>query len=211
MQSEYILEMKNISKSYSGNQVLQGIDIQVKKGEILALVGENGAGKSTLMNILFGMSVIHSTGGFDGEVLLNGEDVHIMSPFDAMKAGIGMVHQEFMLINGYNVAENIKLNRENLKGGILGRIFKNSLALLDKNSMEKEAQETLDGLGINLSVKENVGKLPVGYKQFIEIARELNKEDIKLIVLDEPTAVLTESEAKQFLDCVKNVAKRQCH
>ena len=97
----YMLEMKHISKQYFGNTVLKDVSIQVRHGEILALVGENGAGKSTLMNVLFGMPVIHSTGGFEGEVLFEGEPVQIQSPFDAMQCGIGMVHQEFMLIDGY--------------------------------------------------------------------------------------------------------------
>ena len=93
MQGEYILQMNHITKQYFGNAVLKDVSINVRQGEILALVGENGAGKSTLMNVLFGMPVIYSTGGFEGEVLVEGEPVHIQSPFDAMRYGIGMVHQ----------------------------------------------------------------------------------------------------------------------
>ena len=98
MQNEYVLEMKHITKRYGSNTVLSDVSLSVKKGEIHALLGENGAGKSTLMNTLFGMPVIHSTGGFEGEVFLNGEKVNIGSPQDAMNMGIGMVHQEFMLL-----------------------------------------------------------------------------------------------------------------
>lgn len=206
VEADYMLEMRKIGKSFSGNQVLSDVDIKVRPGEILALVGENGAGKSTLMNILFGMPVIHSTGGFDGEIRIDGQPVSISSPFDAMKLGIGMVHQEFMLIDGYDVAENIKLNRENCRPGPMQRILGGSLSLLDRKAMEAESAETLDRLGIELSTRTKAGELPVGYKQFLEIARELDKQNIRLIVLDEPTAVLTESEAHQFLECIKTVA-----
>jgi simple sugar transport system ATP-binding protein len=125
-----------------------------------------------------------------------------------MKYGIGMVHQEFMLIDGYNVAENIKLNRENLKKTPVSLIFGKRLNLVDRISMHRESKATLDSLGIELSDRTRVGSLPVGYKQFVEIARELDKKNIKLIVLDEPTAVLTESEAETFLSCVRAVAQK---
>lgn len=206
METEYLLEMRNIGKSFSGNRVLNDVDIKVRQGEILALVGENGAGKSTLMNILFGMPVIHSTGGFEGEIRIDGQPVWIASPFDAMKLGIGMVHQEFMLIDGYDVAENIKLNRENRRPGLMKKIFGGCLSLLDREAMSAEAAETLDRLGIELGSHTRAGELPVGHKQFLEIARELDKRNIRLIVLDEPTAVLTEREAHQFLECIKTVA-----
>ena len=208
LSSNYILEMNHIEKEFFGNKVLKDVSIRVKPGEIIALIGENGAGKSTIMNILFGMPAIHQTGGFKGEVLVDGEKVNIKSPMEAMKYGIGMVHQEFMLIDGYDVAENIKLNRENLKKNPLSLIFGKRLNLVDRLGMHKESRATLDSLGIELSEHTRVGSLPVGYKQFVEIARELDKKNTKLIVLDEPTAVLTEREAQQFLDCVKSVAEK---
>ena len=100
--AESILRFANVGKSYGSNQVLKGINMDVRPGEIHALIGENGAGKSTLMNILFGMPVIHDTGGFEGTVEIDGEDAHIMTPHDAMEKGIGMVHQEFMLTRLYH-------------------------------------------------------------------------------------------------------------
>ncbi len=123
MSAEFYLEMRNITKKYSGNTVLKDVSIKVRPGEILALVGENGAGKSTLMNVLFGMSVIHSTGGFSGKIFIDGKHVVIRNPLDAMKYGIGMVHQEFMLIDGYEINENVKINRENLKPGLLRKVL----------------------------------------------------------------------------------------
>ena len=104
-----LLEMKNVSKSFFANNVLQDINFKLEEGEVLGLVGENGAGKSTLMKILFGMTVIKETGGYGGSVLINGEKVQFDSPFDALKAGIGMVHQEFSLIPGFTATENILL------------------------------------------------------------------------------------------------------
>ncbi|WP_373265908.1 sugar ABC transporter ATP-binding protein [Hungatella hathewayi] len=204
---EYLLEMNHIGKEYYGVRVLKDVSIRLKKGQILALLGENGAGKSTLMNILFGMDVIHSTGGFTGDVLFEGKPVKIMKPSDASELGIGMVHQEFMLIDGYEIAENIRLNREITKANLFSRIISRKLETVDKVSMRAEARKTLNSLGLEgLSETVAVEEVSVGYKQFVEIARELNKKNIKLVVLDEPTAVLTEGEAKQFLDCVRAVA-----
>ena len=207
MDSRYLLEMNHIEKDFFGNKVLKDVSIRVKPGEIVALIGENGAGKSTLMNILFGMPAITETGGFQGEVLIEGEKVDIKSPMEAMKYGIGMVHQEFMLIDGYDVAENIKLNRENVKKSPASVVFGPRLNLIDNAGIHMDARTTLDTLGFEISEKARTGSLAVGHKQFIEIARELDKKNIKLIVLDEPTAVLTETEAEMFLNCVRRVAE----
>src|SRR5881397_3204189 len=101
-----VLELREITKRYEGNVVLKGVTLAVAPGEIHALVGENGAGKSTLMNILFGMPVIHETGGYEGEIVFEGRPVRFTAPQKAMARGIGMVHQEFMLLPGFAVAEN---------------------------------------------------------------------------------------------------------
>ena len=116
------LTLSGISKSYFGNPVLRNVDLEVAPGEIHALVGENGAGKSTLMNVLFGMPVIRETGGYEGEIRLDGGRVDPQSPSDAMAHGVGMVHQEFMLLPGFTVAENIRLNREITRPNPVSRV-----------------------------------------------------------------------------------------
>ena len=207
MQNEFVLEMKHIGKTYGNNTVLSDVSLSVKPGEIHALLGENGAGKSTLMNILFGMPVIHSTGGFEGEVYLDGEKVNIASPLDAMHKGIGMVHQEFMLLPGFNITENIKLNREITKTNIVSRLLGKNLETLDQKSMASDARKALDSVGMNIDEYTTVHGLPVGYMQFVEIAREIDKTGVKLLVFDEPTAVLTESEADQLISVMKKIAE----
>lgn len=207
MEKKYVLRMENIEKEYFGNLVLKGVTLNIKPGEIHALLGENGAGKSTLMNILFGMPVIHSTGGFKGQVYLNEEPITIKSPKNAMDLGIGMVHQEFMLIPGFTVAENIKINREITKNSFASRIFGENLKTLDYKAMNKDAKAALNTTGIGIDELAYVSGLPVGYMQFVEIAREIDKKNIKLLVFDEPTAVLTESEAETLITAMKNIAK----
>lgn len=203
---EYILEMNHISKQYGENAVLKDVSVKIRPGEIHALLGENGAGKSTLMNVLFGMPVIQSTGGFDGDVMLAGEKVQIASPHDAMLKGIGMVHQEFMLIPGFTIAENIKLNREITEPGLLSMVFGKNLEKLNTEAMASDSRKALDQVGMGISEYTLVKGLPVGYKQFVEIAREIDKTGVKLLVFDEPTAVLTESEAEKLIGVMKKIA-----
>lgn len=201
-----LLSLRNISKEYFGNKVLKNINIDIAEGEIHALIGENGAGKSTLMNILFGMPVIHSTGGFEGTVEIDGSTVYIKSPHEAMNYGIGMVHQEFMLIPGFTITENIKINREITNPNILSKILGHKLETLNYNKMNTDARRALDTLDMNIDEFTHVAGLPVGHMQFIEIAREIDKTGIKLLVFDEPTAVLTESEAVNLLAAIKKLA-----
>ncbi|NLC40938.1 MAG: sugar ABC transporter ATP-binding protein, partial [Clostridiaceae bacterium] len=208
MSEQAVLSMKGISKEYFGNQVLKDVDLVVKPGEIHALVGENGAGKSTLMNILFGMPVIHSTGGFKGEVEISGEKVEIMNPNDAMHSGIGMVHQEFMLIPDFTITENIKVGREIGTPTLLSKVLGPALDVLDRKKMRDDARKALSRIGLNIEEYVKVAGLPIGYKQFVEIAREIDKTGIKLLVFDEPTAVLTESEAERLCHIMQLIAEQ---
>ena len=197
--------MDGISKEYYGNRVLKGVSLKVKKGEIHALLGENGAGKSTLRNILFGMEVIHSTGGYEGKISIAGQEVHIDSPIKALELGIGMVHQEFMLIPGFTVTENIKIGREISKPSLLSRVFGKKLEKLDMKTMGEHARADLDKVGLGINEFTKVAGMPVGYMQFVEIAREIDKTGVKVLVFDEPTAVLTESEAETLLAAMKTI------
>ena len=208
MDNNYVLKMEGITKEYFGNKVLKGVDLKVRPGEIHALMGENGAGKSTLMNILFGMPVIHSTGGFGGTVEFNGKPVKIDSPHKAMELGIGMVHQEFMLIPGFTVTENVKLGREITTPTVASSIFGKSLEKLDKPAMAEDTREALNTIGLSVEDYAMVAGMPVGYMQFVEIAREIDKTGIKLLIFDEPTAVLTESEADRLLDTMRVIASK---
>ncbi|MEG0780743.1 MAG: sugar ABC transporter ATP-binding protein [Oscillospiraceae bacterium] len=203
-----LLEMRNIKKDFFGNQVLTDINFTLREGEVLGLVGENGAGKSTLMRILFGMDVIRETGGYGGDVLINGEKVNFSTPFDALKMGIGMVHQEFSLIPGFTATENILLNREPKKTNILSEVFGSRLDTLDYKKMDELSGQAIDKMGVEIDASMITNEMPVGHKQFTEIARELSKENLKMLILDEPTAVLTEQEAAALLDSIRGMAAK---
>ncbi|MBR2800854.1 MAG: sugar ABC transporter ATP-binding protein, partial [Oscillospiraceae bacterium] len=182
-----LLEMRNIKKDFFGNQVLTDINLTLHEGEVLGLCGENGAGKSTLMKILFGMDVIRETGGYEGDILINGEKVSFATPFDALAAGIGMVHQEFSLIPGFTATENILLNREPKKKNVISEVFGDRMDTLDYNEMTGRAEAAIDKMGFHIDKDMVISNMPVGHKQFTEIARELSKDQLKLLILDEPT------------------------
>lgn len=201
-----LLKIEGVGKEFEGNRVLKNINFTLNKGQILGLVGENGAGKSTLMKILFGMAVIEETGGYEGNIYFDGEKIDFKNPLDALKAGIGMVHQEFSLIPGFTTAENILLNMEITKPSVISKAFGNKLETIDFCEVKKRAVEAIDTLGVQLDPDTLVSEMPVGHKQFIEIAREIKREDVKLLVLDEPTAVLTESEAEILLKSIRKLA-----
>ena len=203
-----LLELKNIKKDFFGNQVLTDINLTLNEGEVLGLVGENGAGKSTLMKILFGMNVIRDTGGYGGDILLNGQKVNFNSPFDALAAGIGMVHQEFSLIPGFTATENILLDREPQKKSVIAEVFGPRLNTLDRAAMKESADRAIEKMGVHIDGNMVINDMPVGHKQFTEIARELSKEQLKLLILDEPTAVLTEREAAALLDSIRGMSER---
>ena len=200
--------MRNIKKDFFGNQVLTDINLTLAEGEVLGLCGENGAGKSTLMKILFGMDVIRETGGYEGEILLNGKPVRFATPFDALAAGIGMVHQEFSLIPGFTATENILLNREPKKRNVISEVFGDRLDTLDYNEMTGRAEAAIDKMGFKIDKGMRINEMPVGHKQFTEIARELSKDNLKLLILDEPTAVLTEKEADALLSSIRSMSEK---
>ncbi len=201
-----LFSCENISKSFGETQVLSDVSFSVGAGEVAALVGENGAGKSTLMNICFGMPSIIETGGYGGRLLLDGQPVKFNSPKEALAAGIGMVHQEFSLIPGFTGAENILLNREPARPSLLESVFGSRVKALDRPLMDERANAALGKLGVKFPASEPVYRMPVGHKQFLEIAREIDRSKTRLLVLDEPTAVLTESEAAILISAIRKLA-----
>jgi len=201
-----LLSVRHVSKDFYGNTVLHDVSFDLHEGEILGLVGENGAGKTTLMRILFGMPVIAETGGFGGQIIIDGQEAHFSSPFDALDAGIGMVHQEFSLIPGFTTTENIVLNRESMRPSLLNDVFGDRMSILQRDLMRQRAVTAIGKLGVELDPDMLVSEMPVGHKQFTEIAREIDREHTRILVLDEPTAVLTESEAQVLLATLKRLA-----
>ena len=199
-----LLEMRGIKKDFFGNQVLTDINFTLKAGEVLGLAGENGAGKSTLMKILFGMDVIRETGGYGGDVLINGEKVTFNTPFDALEAGIGMVHQEFSLIPGFTATENILLNREPQKKNVISEVFGPRLNTLDYKKMKTKAAEAIDKMGVEIDQNMVISDMPVGHKQFTEIARELSKDQLKLLS-DTVAKADNATIANPHIDSVKTV------
>lgn len=195
--SQPLLEVKNLSKSFGQHQVLSNISFELHKGKILGIVGANGSGKSTLMNCIFGHEKIKNTGGRKGHIYLEGKPLE-MDGYVSYKCGIGMVHQEFALFNQLTLAENIKLCHENTL----------KLKFIDKKQNEKDAKALLKELGLSLEVSANVKNLSISLQQFTEIARELNRQELKLLILDEPTAVLNESDSQKLLSSLKILAEK---
>ncbi|WP_457751799.1 ABC transporter ATP-binding protein [Thermococcus sp.] len=185
-----VLEMRDIVKIYpDGTQALKGVTIKVYEGEILGLLGENGAGKTTLMKILFGMLKPTS-----GKIFLRGQETHFKSPADAIANGIGMVHQHFTLVDVFNALENIILGMEG--HGLFSKI--------DVENARKKLQKLMDELNFQVSLDVPVEKLPVGTQQRIEILKMLYR-DIDVLILDEPTAVLTPIEVKELFSVLKKL------
>jgi simple sugar transport system ATP-binding protein len=185
------VEMRGITKAFPGVVANDHVDLDVRAGEIHALVGENGAGKSTLMNILYGL--IHPD---SGEILINGAPAKIGGPRDAIASGIGMVHQHFMLIPVFTVGENIMLGREPVVAG----------GIYDTAKARRDIQEMTRKYGLALDPDARTGDLPVGLQQRVEIVKVLYR-GAGILILDEPTGVLTPQETKELFAVLRDLVK----
>ena len=186
------VEMRAITKAFNGNQVLHGVDFDLRRGEVHALMGGNGAGKSTLMKILQGVYTADS-----GDVIVDGAPVQIRSPQDAKSAGIGMVFQEFSLIPTLTVAQNIFLTNEPRSG----------LGLLNDAESERRAQALFTDMGVDINPRATVARLATGYWQLTEIAKALSQK-VRVLILDEPTAALTVSETQALFGLIRTLQSR---
>lgn len=198
-----MLQVKNLSKQFDGNYVLKNVDITIRDGEVYGLIGANGSGKSTFMNILNGKSSITKTGGYEGHIYIDGKEVHIGNHMQSVSHGIAMVHQELALFKGMTVTENIKINRENVTNHGLGLP---ELAYLDRKKNREDAEETLGRIGASLDPDQKIDKLSLNQKQFVELARELDNQNVRLLMLDEPTSSLNITETKMLLKCIREIA-----
>lgn len=185
------LELKGITKRFGTLVANDSIDLVVESGEIHSLLGENGAGKSTLMNVLYGLYKADA-----GQILLDGKPAEFTGPGDAMAAGIGMVHQHFMLIPVFTVAENVALGHEPTKRG----------GVLDLDAARALVRKISDRFGFDVDPDALVEDLPVGVQQRVEIIKSLAR-DAKVLVLDEPTAVLTPQETDELMEIMRGLAK----
>lgn len=204
---EYILEVKNLSKKFDENYALKDVNFNLKKGEIHGIVGANGSGKSTLLNILFGSSYIEDTGGYEGDIWIDNRKTEIKNTYDAVSNGIGMVYQELALLGTLDIKSNIKINRENIYTNIKKFLGKD-LALVDEKKNKQDAKIALSKLGIDINTNLLVMNLSVNIKQFIEIARELDKNNLKILMLDEPTAPLNREDTKLLVEALKSITSR---
>lgn len=187
---ELLVELRGIKKSYGPVKSLQGVDLKLHRGEVLGLVGDNGAGKSTLMKVLAGAEK-HD----EGEILIRGKSVKFTSPSDAQKENIGIVYQDLALCNTLDVASNLFLGREPMKGPFLNR-----------TAMHELAAKVLDDLHVRVkSTYQEIGTLSGGQRQTVAIARAVTFEP-DVLILDEPTAALAVAEVESVLRLIRQVA-----
>jgi simple sugar transport system ATP-binding protein len=184
------LELQGMTKKFGPVVANDDISLVVKPGEIHSLLGENGAGKSTLMNLLYGLYQPDA-----GRILLDEKEVSFAGPGDAMAAGIGMVHQHFMLVPVFSVAENV----------VLGNEPTNSLGALDLATARNRVNEISARFGFDIDPDALIEDLPVGIQQRVEIVKALAR-DAKILILDEPTAVLTPQETDELMDIMRQLA-----
>jgi len=184
------LELRGITKRFPGVVANDHVDLTVEPGEIHALLGENGAGKTTLMNILYGL--YHAD---EGEILVDEKPVKFQSPGDAIAAGLGMVHQHFMLVPVFTVTENIMLGVESTRGRI---------GFLDRRAARRNVEEISEKFGLHIPPDAIVEELPVGVQQRVEIVKALYRE-AEVLILDEPTAVLTPQETEELFAIMRSL------
>src|SRR6187402_2839314 len=189
MDERPVLELRGITKRFPGIVANDGVDFDLRKGEVHALLGENGAGKSTLMNIVYGLYRPD-----EGEIRINGKTVVMHSPREAIEGGIGMVHQHFMLIPVMTVAENIVLATEPVKDAVL----------LDYAAAENRVREISTRFGLAVDPRARVEDITVGQQQRVEILKALYR-GADILVLDEPTAVLTPQEAGELFEIIRGL------
>jgi general nucleoside transport system ATP-binding protein len=187
-----VLELKGVTKTFPGVLANDHIDLKLEEGEILALLGENGAGKTTLMNILYGLYTPD-----EGEILVRGSRVDIHNPSDAIKHGIGMVHQHFMLVPVFTVTENVMLGIEKTRAGVF----------LDRETVAQEIREISERFGLKVDPDSLVEDLPVGLQQRVEIIKVLYRH-ADILILDEPTAVLTPQEVEDLFKVIHSLIEQ---
>lgn len=187
-----VLELRGITKQFPGVLANDNVNLTLEKGEIHALLGENGAGKTTLMNILYGLYK-----PTEGQIYINGKVADIHSPTDAIRQGIGMVHQHFMLVPVLTVTENVMLGEESLRGGIF----------LDRKSVAHRIREISKTYGLQVDPEAYVKDIPVGIQQRVEIIKVLYRQ-ANILILDEPTAVLTPQEVEELFSIIKTLVER---
>ena len=188
-----LLEMRGISKRYPGVVALDNVRLDIRAGEVHALVGENGAGKSTLIKILAGAETRDG-----GEVLIDGAPVHFSGPQDAMDRGVNIIYQEFNLVPHLSAAENIYLGREP-RAAIPG--------FIDFKKLYADAQAVMDSLGVRVDVRTEVSRLSVAQQQMVEIAKATSRNS-RVIAMDEPSATLTDHELKNLFDLIRSLKQR---
>src|SRR5438552_3955462 len=184
-----VLELRGITKRFPGSVANDAVDFDLRRGEVHALLGENGAGKSTLMNVLYGL--YHPD---EGEIVVDGKPIRIGSPHAAIDAGIGMVHQHFMLIPVMTVAENIVLAAEPTRSGVL----------LDTAAAERRVRELADQFKFHIDPHARTEDITVGQQQRVEILKALYRH-ADILILDEPTAVLTPQEAIELFEILRRL------
>ncbi len=210
MAEEIVLQARGITKRFPGVLANDGVDFDLRRGEIHALLGENGAGKTTLMNILYGLYRPEA-----GEVWVNGKHVTIHSPRDSINLGIGMVHQHFMLVPVFTVTENIMLGSETLHRHAQGkgrdwpaRLSQAvQLDVLDRKGVAQRVRELSNQYGLEIDPQAIVGNLPVGVQQRVEIVKALYRQ-ASILILDEPTAVLTPQETEDLFRIMRQLSAR---